>query len=399
MRSLRPRTRHTLLPSAAVWLGLVTSLLGLVVTGCTTTNTLVSGDAGPSADRQLADRVVLGDDERCGNGLDDDRDGEADEDCACAVGTTQDCSLIDPSIAMSCSFGTQQCIQQGEFATWGPCSQRTTSCAVDGGPAVPDAYVPDVDADLRREDAGTVSSCGGPLDEPGSDFGLCTGWVARAFMVDATLPATCNDASYVRLDPRFRLWVGVRTCAAGAVFYLSEDGSVFAPATDCAGHGQDFCELLDPGFRLPSSDDITSACADCSIGTPLNASGGPVFSRCNIGERFCPTANGSSLYGSVVNCGASRNIASCFTGDACRMRIPSTDNQYIDLNACRSEASDAQEACNSDPRCGLAGWAGSGGIQGTNTCRDGGGGGTGLRQWTCVSRSAVSSEHVIFSTL
>jgi hypothetical protein len=61
--------------------------------------------------------------ELCGNGRDDDGDGEPDEQCACEVGLTQACSGADPALAGvgACALGSQACEASGEFGSWGPC--------------------------------------------------------------------------------------------------------------------------------------------------------------------------------------------------------------------------------------------------------------------------------------
>jgi len=65
--------------------------------------------------------------ERCGNGLDDDRDGMIDEGCPCAVGATQPCFPGDPAHHRvgACRDGTQRCEGNGEFGTWSACMGAT----------------------------------------------------------------------------------------------------------------------------------------------------------------------------------------------------------------------------------------------------------------------------------
>lgn len=60
--------------------------------------------------------------EVCGNGLDDDCNGEVDDTCLCEPGSVQPCFLGPPNMANvgACTMGTQTC-QGGEFAKWGPC--------------------------------------------------------------------------------------------------------------------------------------------------------------------------------------------------------------------------------------------------------------------------------------
>ncbi|MBW2525773.1 MAG: hypothetical protein JRI23_16435 [Deltaproteobacteria bacterium] len=66
--------------------------------------------------------------ETCGNGIDDDQNGQIDEQCTCTVGQTQSCYGGDPALAGvgECNLGTQKCKPgegSGEFAAaaWGPC--------------------------------------------------------------------------------------------------------------------------------------------------------------------------------------------------------------------------------------------------------------------------------------
>ena len=65
--------------------------------------------------------------ELCGNGLDDNGDGQIDEVCLCTVGAVQPCYSGDPSMAGkgACTYGTQTCVMatSGEFTGnhFGPC--------------------------------------------------------------------------------------------------------------------------------------------------------------------------------------------------------------------------------------------------------------------------------------
>lgn len=69
--------------------------------------------------------------EQCGNGLDDDGDGDVDEQCACTPGASQDC-FPGPAAKHNvgiCKPGKQQCAGSGEFATWGSCEGATLPAA------------------------------------------------------------------------------------------------------------------------------------------------------------------------------------------------------------------------------------------------------------------------------
>ncbi|MCU0654827.1 MAG: putative metal-binding motif-containing protein [Polyangiaceae bacterium] len=65
--------------------------------------------------------------EVCDDGLDNDSDGFADENCACQEGATQQCFLgpVTSAGEGACSWGTQTCITTGggetKVSEWGPC--------------------------------------------------------------------------------------------------------------------------------------------------------------------------------------------------------------------------------------------------------------------------------------
>jgi len=86
--------------------------------------------------------------------------------------------------------------------------------------------------------------------------------------------------------------VGVSLCSSGRYkIFLGEslDG-VFYQIGDYAGHGQDHCELVNPGFTIPDEDDITSGCADCATSAETSSYQNPVgtegYSRGYFGEDF-----------------------------------------------------------------------------------------------------------------
>jgi hypothetical protein len=61
--------------------------------------------------------------EICGNGLDDNCNGQVDEGCSCTPGAVQPCFLGPPGRRNvgACQDGTQRCQGSGEFGAWGPC--------------------------------------------------------------------------------------------------------------------------------------------------------------------------------------------------------------------------------------------------------------------------------------
>ena len=59
----------------------------------------------------------------CDDGLDNDGDGRADNECVCLPGATQSCFLGSPALAGNgpCQRGLQRCEGDGEFGVWGAC--------------------------------------------------------------------------------------------------------------------------------------------------------------------------------------------------------------------------------------------------------------------------------------
>ncbi len=87
----------------------------------------------------------------------------------------------------------------------------------------------------------------------------------------------CQGARYVKYLPAYDKWVGVSLCS-------------FYEIGDYAGNGQDHCELVNPTFRIPNEDEITSGgCTGCSIDNthvfspPVGSTG---WSRARFGEQF-----------------------------------------------------------------------------------------------------------------
>lgn len=115
----------------------------------------------------------------------------------------------------------------------------------------------------------------------------CGGFVREHFDRPADA-ASCDGPRFVAMNERYGLLVGVEECEGGARFYLADPATRrFLPATDTAGHGQDLCELVDPSFRIPNEDDITSGgCTECSIGRNVPLEGVAAYSRSTFGQAF-----------------------------------------------------------------------------------------------------------------
>ena len=152
--------------------------------------------------------------------------------------------------------------------------------------------------------------------EPVAGPAACEGWEPAALdRVPETIDETywsaeamnCDGPSFRRFDARYGLWVGLVSCGdAGYRFFLSEVAEgPYLPATDTSGHGQDFCELVDPSFRIELGDVITSGgCTECSIGANYSFVSGEVFVRGFFGERFVRTEaiSWGPYQSSVIRC-------------------------------------------------------------------------------------------------
>lgn len=109
--------------------------------------------------------------EVCGNGLDDNANGAADENCTCASGATRKCFTGAPPAAGvgACVMGTQTCIATGsnEFKanTWGPCTGSGAS-TTETSNGLDDNCNGKVD-DVAGTDAGTT-----PVGPPCQGTGL-----------------------------------------------------------------------------------------------------------------------------------------------------------------------------------------------------------------------------------
>jgi hypothetical protein len=155
-----------------------------------------------------------------------------------------------------------------------------------------------------------------PATEPdtGVATAVCAADLAPAEFSFPDDALACDGPQFVRYVEEQELWVGIVGCGDGAVrFYLAAaPEGPFLPALDVAGHGQDACELIRPGFFLPEGDDITSGgCADCSIGMNLPLEGVAGYSRAASGERYTFVAETGPWSYQVgrVNCGCSAGEA------------------------------------------------------------------------------------------
>lgn len=115
------------------------------------------GDAGPT--------------ETCGDGFDNNADGQIDEGCSCAAGASQPCHP-DQAVAGvgACALGTQTCDAAGEFGLWAACDGAVSPVAE----LCDDMVDNDCDnqTDCADSDCAGVGTC--PADGSGGGGGSTT---------------------------------------------------------------------------------------------------------------------------------------------------------------------------------------------------------------------------------
>jgi len=140
-------------------------------------------DGGMCADWMCTDPVASGCDiggpDICGDGTDNDCDGEVDEGCACSAGAVQPCFLGPPGKRHvgGCQDGMQTCFGSGEITFWGDCEG-----GIKPSPEVCDSLDNDCNgcADDHPDCCSVELMCPAPGDLPdGSPF--------TAYVIDGTM--------------------------------------------------------------------------------------------------------------------------------------------------------------------------------------------------------------------
>jgi hypothetical protein len=209
--------------------------------------------------------------------IDSDGDGEADATDRCADTTpgasvdADGCSLEQFCNAVSAS--TREARRLCTLADWGNdepvMSARERDCRFE-----------------RSRETGLM------LCVPTTPDSTSSGWRRYPFASPESVETPCTGDRFIKYSMTYSKWVGVSLCSATRykIFLGDDPSSSFYEIGDYAGHGQDHCELVNPAFRIPNEDDVTSGgCVTCDIDSehvfepPVGSQG---WSRAVFGEPF-----------------------------------------------------------------------------------------------------------------
>jgi hypothetical protein len=217
---------------------------------------------GPSAPDAGEGTPPPGTVEVCGNGRDDDGDGEVDEQCSCAAGEVQACYGGDAAAAGvgACALGEQTCEPSGEFGSWSACTGWTE-------PA-------------EETCNGVDDDCDGTADE-GCE--CVTGETRSCY----TGPPGTEGVG--RCAP------GTQVCADGG--WGACEGSTLPAVDRCNGEDDDCDGTVDEGCHCPPGS--TRGCYETPTGAP--GDGTPGVGVCSEGVATCvELPGGGSDFGACM---------------------------------------------------------------------------------------------------
>ena len=267
--------------------------------------------------------------ETCGNGLDDDCDGQVDDGCSCTPGDTALCFSGDPTHRNVgvCGDGMMLCEGSFEFGSWGPCEGELLEQA-----EVCDVAGLDEDCDgAANEDCECVE--GDPPLPCGTDVGECVMGQQRCELGARTacegavgpVAETCdgldNDCDGTVDEGVTRACgsdvgecsMGTETCDAGAWGECS--GGVVAETESCDGLDNDCDGSSDESVARSCGSDVgacgfgTETCVDGAFETCTGATD-PASESCNGMDDDC---DGSTDEGLTRRCGSS-DVGACAYG-------------------------------------------------------------------------------------
>lgn len=192
--------------------------------------------------------------EICGNGLDDNHDGQADEDCACVPGAEHPC-FVGPLARAGvgvCVWGTQRCVGEGMEGVWSACTGAGTPASTEACDGVDNTCDGTVDEGCGCPSMGASREC----------YGGAAGTVGRG---------TCR--------------AGRQMCTAAM------GGAVWGP---CVGEVVPDIERCD-GMDRDCDGSPTNGCG-CEVGRATTCYDGPTGTAgvgvCHTGAMMCAVLPG-----------------------------------------------------------------------------------------------------------
>jgi hypothetical protein len=340
----------------------------------------------------------------CGNGIDDDGNGQIDEFCPCVPGTEQACYAgpVEARGKGTCAQGKQVCKSRGEFATWGPCEGSVLPKATETCDGLDDTCNGTIDEGCDCVD-GTERACGSAVGVcrqgvqrcTAGKWGNCDGEVApRTEACDGVLDEDCDgqvdngcdcvDGVKQRCDGQGVCAGAIRECVAGrwGPCLLDDGRPQPTPRTEvcdaerldenCDGQVNENCDCVDGrtqpcGLGLGICTRGTQTCRDGRWGT-CEGEGQPRAETCNgvdddcdgVVDNGCECAHGTTRRCGVSNVGACTFAnQTCVNGawTPCNAVLPRAevcDAAGVDEN-CNGQSNEGCECVNGQARqCGIA---------------------------------------------